>query len=260
LGLPGIELAALNREERRWFAGIFGLLLVTGWLLLLLPGVDTYSDHTRLFTDLRPSVALPKLAPFLAVWTLMMWAMMLPSTLTTQGAVMQVAVRRGLGRSSIFLFSAGYLMVWGVFGIVAFFGDYLLHTAVSWSDYLSAHELLITGGVVLVAGIYQFTPLKEACLKSCRSPLAFILSRSRPGKFGLFVMGADHGLFCLGCCWALMLLMFAFSAANLALMVGMALYFFAEKVVRNTESLSRWTGTVALSAGTVLLIRGLWLG
>jgi predicted metal-binding membrane protein len=74
------------------------------------------------------------------------------------------------------------------------------------------------------------------------------------------MMGADHGLFCLGCCWALMLLMFAFSAANVVLMVGMALYFFAEKVVKNTEPLSRWTGTVALSAGAVLVIRGLWFG
>jgi predicted metal-binding membrane protein len=85
-----------------------------------------------------------------------------------------------------------------------------------------------------------------------------VISRRRDGARGLVVMGADHGLFCLGCCWALMLLMFAFATSSLVLMVGMAIYFFLEKIEKNGDRLSRWTGTLAISAGAVLIIRGFW--
>lgn len=257
--IPGLELVALSREERRWFFSLFGLLVAAAWLLLLLPGVSDYTDHSRVFIRLDLNVVLPKLLPFLAVWTLMMWAMMLPSTLGTQGAVVRLSTSRGIGIAAPVLFSAGYLGVWTGFGILAFWGDYAVHSIVERNRYLHSHELIITGSVVLLAGVYQFTPLKDACLKSCRSPLAFVIARRREGLRGLLLMGADHGLFCLGCCWALMLLMFAFSVSSWLLMTGMAVYFFAEKVVKNSEPLGRWTGTIAISAGFVLLMRGLWL-
>jgi predicted metal-binding membrane protein len=141
---------------------------------------------------------------------------------------------------------------------VAFFGDYGIHSLVDHSAYLHHHELLITAAVVLCAGIYQFTPFKDACLKSCRSPLAFVISRKREGRKGLVVMGADHGLFCLGCCWALMLLMFALSMSSLILMAVMAAYFFVEKVVRNSETVGHATGMIFVTAGLVLLMRGFW--
>jgi predicted metal-binding membrane protein len=168
-----------------------------------------------------------------------------------------VSARRGLGKVAPLLFSAGYIGVWAAFGVVAFVGDYAVHSVVEQSSYLHSHELIITGAVVLVAGVYQFTPLKNACLKSCRSPLAFILSRKREGLSGLVLMGADHGLFCLGCCWALMLLMFAFSASSLLLMAGMAVYFYVEKGVKNSEPVGRWTGITAITAGSVLILRGI---
>ena len=257
--LPGVELVALSRDERRWFFTLFGLLVVAAWLLLLLPGVSEYTDHSRVFTRLELDAVLPKLLPFLAVWTLMMWAMMLPSTLSVQGAVVKIAESKGIGMAAPILFSAGYLGVWSSFGIVVFWGDYVVHSVVENSRYLHDHELIVTGSVVLLAGVYQFTPLKDACLKSCRSPLAFVIARRREGLRGLVLMGADHGLFCLGCCWALMLLMFAFAVSSWLLMTGMAVYFFAEKAVKNSEPLGQWTGTIAISAGIVLLIRGLWL-
>ena len=256
--LPGIQFVALSNSERRWFITLFSLLVLAGWAALLLPGVNDYTDHNRVFTDLDLSVALYKLAPFVGVWAVMMWAMMLPSTINTQEAVARIAARRGNGRVAPILFSAGYIGVWAAAGIGAFFADYVVHSLVERSRYLHDHELIITGAVVLCAGVYQFTPLKDACLRSCRSPLAFVISRRREGRAGLLLMGADHGLFCLGCCWALMLLMFALSVSSLVLMAGMAAYFYVEKVVRNSEPVGRATGVIAISAGIVLIMRGLW--
>ena len=252
--LPDVQLAPLTETERRWFIALLVGLIAVAWLLLLLPGVREAADHGRLFEGQSLRAALPRLLPFVAVWTLMMWAMMLPSTLNTQEAVVRIAQRHGIGAWAPVLFSAGYLAVWSCFGIVAFVGDYGLHSLVEASGYLRRHEGLIAGGVVLLAGAYQFTPLKDACLKSCRSPLAFVLSRKRDGLSGLVLMGADHGLFCLGCCWALMLLMLALAAASLVLMVVMAIYFFVEKVVKNSEPVGRVTGLVLLSAGAALLV------
>jgi predicted metal-binding membrane protein len=256
--LPAIELIALSREERKWFFALFTLLVAVAWLLLILPGASERLDHDRLFSDLSVNSTLASVLPFLGVWTLMTWAMMLPSTLSTQTAVVRVAANRGMGAIAPLLFSFGYVAVWSAFGIFAFFSDYVVHSTVARSSYLHNHEILITGAVILIAGVYQFTPLKDACLKSCRSPLAFILSRKRDGLAGLVLMGADHGLFCVGCCWALMLLMFAFATSSLLLMAALAIYFFVEKVVKNSDQVGHWSGIVAVSAGAVLLVRGFW--
>jgi predicted metal-binding membrane protein len=255
--MPVIQLVALSNEERRWFSALFILLVLSAWLVLLLPGVGDYTDHGRVFSDLKAGQVLARSGPFVAAWTVMMWAMMLPSTIKTQEAVVRVSARHSFGRMAPLLFSAGYVSVWATFGVIAFAGDYLIHSLVERSAYLHEHQLIITGAVVLGAGIYQFTPLKKACMKSCRSPLAFILSRKREGARGVLLMGADHGLFCLGCCWALMLLMFAFSFSSLLLMAAMAGYFYVEKVVKNSEPVAHWTGVVASSAGVVLMLRGI---
>lgn len=146
---------------------------------------------------------------------------------------------------------------WGAFGLAAFAGDALLHEAVHAVPVLEARPWLIGGGVLVLAGAFQFTALKEACLDQCRHPGVFLMRRYRRGAGAAFRLGRDHGVFCLGCCWALMLLMFAAGFANLAWMAGLATLTAYEKVGRSGPLVARVAGVVLLSGGALVLADGL---
>ncbi|HJN91768.1 MAG TPA: DUF2182 domain-containing protein [Dehalococcoidia bacterium] len=185
-------------------------------------------------------------------------AMMLASTLPTQQAVVALSPRAGGASPSqaTLLFTLAYLLVWTAFGVVAFAADVVLHEAVERVTYLEEHELIIPGALMLGAGAYQFSGLKDRCLTVCRTPMSFVMTRWRRGARGAFRMGIDHGIYCLGCCWPLMLLMLAFMAAGLALMALATLYFFAEKVLVHGEAVSRATGGVLVAGGIAVVIFG----
>ncbi len=155
------------------------------------------------------------------------------------------------------LFSLAYLVVWTAFGIAAFAADVVLHEAVERITYLEEHEIIIPGVLMLGAGVYQFSGLKDRCLTVCRTPMSFVMTRWRRGARGAFIMGIDHGIYCLGCCWPLMLLMLAFMAAGLALMALATLYFFAEKVLVHGDVVSRATGRVLIAGGAAVVIVGI---
>ncbi len=151
-------------------------------------------------------------------------------------------------------FAGGYLLVWGGFSVAAA----TLQAALQQSMLLSS-ELAMVGGwlpavVLALAGVYQLTPLKHACLVRCRSPLAFLLSRWRDGIGGALGMGLRHGAFCLGCCWALMALLFVGGVMNLAWIAILAVFVLAEKVLPYGTWLSRVSG-VALIAWAVWVVR-----
>jgi predicted metal-binding membrane protein len=197
--------------------------------------------------DSGPGTDLGGLGWFLGVWATMMVAMMLPAT--TPVAVLFARVSRP-ARTAAFL--AGYLLVWVAFGLVA----YALYRAVDALD-----PALLTwdrggpylvGGAVVAAGIYQLTPLKAICLRNCRSPLHLFFARSRPGTAGAVRMGAEHGGWCTGCCWALMLVLFAVGVMSLFWMVVVAAAVFAEKALPGGVRFSR-----ALAVALVAL--GIWI-
>jgi predicted metal-binding membrane protein len=179
-------------------------------------GMDMGSSST--------GMALPL---FLSMWVTMMVAMMFPAVAPMVIGHWRLTYRRGGSPLAVVLFASGYLFTWAALGVVAFA---LYRALLSITPTLTARSAsLLAGGILLVAGAYQFTPLKSLCLKHCRNPLDF-LHHWRPGVAGAARMGVEHGLYCVGCCWGLMLVLFAVGLANLAWMGILAAVIFVEKI------------------------------
>jgi predicted metal-binding membrane protein len=204
--------------------------IAAAWLVALF--AEATGGRTVLHHDSLIHGGLPLwagLVVFLLGWQVMIAAMMLPSSLPLIrlfNRISSAQPRPGLAKAA---FLYGYIWVWTAFGAVAFIGDVGIHRAVDAWPWLSGHSWLIPGSVLLLAGAFQFSPLKDACLKKCRNPGVFLLSRYRRGPGEAFRLGRDHGLFCLGCCWALMLVSFAAGVANLVWMAVLTLIMVIEK-------------------------------
>jgi predicted metal-binding membrane protein len=189
-------------------------------------GVAAVANHDSLLVGDGPPLVLAALIAMLA-WQVMIAAMMLPSSLPLvrlYSRATQAAPRRG---RSMAAFIGGYALVWSAFGLAAFAFDASLHAAVNASPWLERHDWWIGGSVLALAGIFQFTPLKDACLDKCRHPGQFLMRYYERGPAGGFRLGARHGMFCVGCCWALMLVMFAAGVASLiwmALLTGVMIH------------------------------------
>jgi predicted metal-binding membrane protein len=199
------------------------------------------------------------LALFLVAWQLMIAAMMLPSSLPLVRLFARAsgAEERPLGAMMAFL--GGYALVWSVYGAAAFFGDALVHLVVDGNDFLRAHRWTVAGGVVVLAGAFQFTELKDRCLRVCRHPGAFLLRFYQPGARGAFALGRRHGLSCLGCCWALMLVMFALGATSLWAMLVLTVLMIGEKALPAGQRIVPVTGVLFVVWGALVLIRPAWL-
>jgi predicted metal-binding membrane protein len=185
--------------------------------------------------DAGPGTDLGTLGWYLGIWVTMMAAMMLPSVapmVLTFARVSRERRRRGQADAvPTSIFVAGYLGVWTLYGLVAY-GLFRLVRALG-TDFLSWHRAgqYVAGGAVAAAGLYQLTPLKAVCLRHCRGPLHFILGGWRPGRIGALWMGMEHGLFCVGCCWGLMVALFAVGVMSLFWMAVVAALIFAEKLL-----------------------------
>lgn len=184
---------------------------------------------------------------FLGMWVTMMAAMMLPTVLPMVLAHRMVAAGRGDGWLPTGAFVGGYLGSWAVAGLV----PAALFPLLSDAAMLSERQLAAIAGVVLAgAGLYQLTAWKEACLRACRSPVEFLLSHDfGAGIRGAVRAGASHGLFCLGCCWALMAVLAVVGLMNLVWMVGLSLLFLVEKTWRRGDALTRPVGVALIGTG-----------
>jgi predicted metal-binding membrane protein len=193
----------------------------------------------------------PRAAWFVAGWTLMSVAMMLPTAWPLVSVVHRMT--RG-SRPLLGVLVAGYLAVWALFGLAAFAGDGVLHGLVATTPALGAWAPLFPAALLLAAGLFQFSPLKYACLTACRSPLGFAIRhwRGRTRAARALRLGVRHGLYCLGCCWALMLLMFAAGGVHLGWMLALAALMSIEKAVS-------WGRRVTAPAGALLALWGLGL-
>jgi predicted metal-binding membrane protein len=194
------------------------------------------------------------LTVFVAAWQLMIVAMMLPSSLPLIRLFVAVAGRQERsGRSTAALLS-GYAAVWTIFGGAAFLLDTVVHRSVERLPWLEAHPEVIAGSVLLVAGAFQFTDLKDRCLRECRHPAPFLLSHYARGPRAAFRLGLAHGLFCLGCCWALMLVGFAAGVANLWWMAALTAVMVYEKTGRRGDEAVTPVGVSLLVAGALTMI------
>lgn len=184
------------------------------------------------------------------MWAVMMVAMMLPSAAPM--VLMFATVnrkRRAQQRPYVptFVFAAGYVAVWILFSALVTLAQWPLHHWALLTPMMDNASAIMAGLVLIIAGIYQWTPWKDACLNQCRTPLAFLMTEWREGAAGAFLMGVKHGFFCVGCCWALMLVLFAVGVMNMLWVAIITLFVLAEKVLP-------WPPTMVRAASGVLLV------
>jgi predicted metal-binding membrane protein len=187
---------------------------------------------------------------FLAIWIVMMVAMMFPTAAPMVLMFARVhASRRQRGQAFVptWVFVGAYLVVWTLFGVLAYAGALGVETLARQAMWLMENGARLGGAVLVVAGLYQLSPLKHRCLTTCRSPLQFLLSSWRTGYGGAFRMGLEHGAYCLGCCWLLFVILFPLGVMNVAAMAALTLFIFAEKALPSGQQVGR-TAAVALMA------------
>ncbi len=203
-----------------------------------------------------PWDAGPLLLTFV-MWSVMMVGMMLPSAapaILLYGSVARKNASSGSALPSIWLFAAGYLAVWTVFSLAVTLLQAGLETVRLLTPMMVSASPWLSGGLLVAAGVYQWLPVKAACLEKCRSPLQLLLFGWRPGAAGAFRMGATHGLFCVGCCWALMLLLFAAGVMNLLWVAAIAAFVFVEKLLPASRLVGRVAGVGLIGAGLGMVL------
>lgn len=192
---------------------------------------------------------------FVATWQLMTAAMMLPTSLPMIRAFAVPARAQRRPGLTMTAFMAGYFAIWTLFAVGALAGDAVVHWLVDSWAWLAARPWLISGAILVGAGAFQFSPIKERCLAECRSPVQFLWRHYRPGLANAWRLGLRHGVFCLGCCWALMLIMFAVGVGSLAWMAALTGVMLVEKTSRYGRRLVPLVGVVLLAWGALVLLR-----
>ena len=237
--------------QRNVILGLLLALAAAAWATLVWQGAGADMDMGI------DSPAMGLRAPlFLAIWVIMMVAMMFPAAapmILTFHKVQAGKRQRGEAFVSTWIFVAAYLLVWGLSGVAAYFGA-LAAEAVAARAALSPATAARVGGTVLVAaGLYQFTPLKDLCLSKCRTPITFIMTSWRDGAAGALRMGLLHGAYCLGCCWLLFVILFPLGIMNIAAMAVITLVIFAEKTLPWGRAATRAAAAVLIAYGSVVV-------
>ncbi|HEX6017168.1 MAG TPA: DUF2182 domain-containing protein [Burkholderiaceae bacterium] len=233
-----------QRSPALWLLAVAG----AGWLLLVWLAFDMGHPLAQLTMPGTPHWAMANVLAIVAMWGVMMAAMMLPSALPVVQAFGVLCQRNGepeRWRS----FVVAYLSVWLLFSLAASAVQWGLQ-AVEWVDpMIVSTSVPLNAALLIIAGVYQFTPLKRACLAHCRSPMAFLLGEWRTGVRGGFVMGLRHGLVCLGCCWALMALLFVGGVMNLAWITALSIVVAIERLAPHGERIAWVLGLLLIAAG-----------
>lgn len=267
-----LRLETVLRRERMVVGVSLTILAAAAWLYLLylpatipthepsmtgMPGMQGMSAATMPGSQALRGTDVGALT---GMWTVMMVAMMTPAAAPMIATFAAVRRRRAAtGRVAVptAIFVLGYLTVWTVFSVLAALAQTWLHSKALLSAAMAPTTPLLGGTLLITSGVYQWTPLKRACLRACRSPLSFLTTRWREGRRGAVAMGLDHGLYCLGCCWALMALVFAAGVMNFGWVALVAVAVLVEKVAPRGDVVGRFVGLVLFVAGVVVVWRGL---
>ena len=241
----------------RLFLILLVALVALAWVSLWVWGQSPYGrflDHEALTDVTSEDVRL--LVFFVAGWTLMIFAMMLPTTLPLINLFRTITRDRSNHLVLVGLLATGYLAIWMGFGVLVHVADVGVHEAAEQSGWLDSNDWVIGAGTLMLAGVYQFTPLKYHCLDKCRSPFSFIAGRWSGGNelVQSFRLGLDHGIFCLGCCWSLMLLMFGVGAGSVGWMLVLGSVIAIEKNMPWGRNLSAPLGLALIGGGLATLI------
>jgi predicted metal-binding membrane protein len=255
-GAAGSIETVLRKD--RWLAVLgLGAVVVLSWLYLWYSAAAM--DHAGMAMESMPRAtdATALLLTFV-MWTVMMAGMMLPSaapTIIMYGTLVRKNGAVGKVLPGVWVFAGGYLVMWTVFSIAAT----LLQAGLAYASLLTPAMATASAGLgavtLIAAGVYQLTPWKDACLGKCRNPLQFFMTRWREGTGGAFRMGLEHGGWCVGCCWALMLLLFVAGVMNLVWVALIAAFVFVEKVFPGARFVTRASSAALILAGLFLLTR-----
>ena len=229
----------------------FNLLILTslaGWVFLAWAALDMTNPLAMLMMPMSSLWSAANIIAIFIMWSLMMMAMMLPS------AAPMILTFAGLSNQnrmkfSTISFTGAYLVIWIIFSI----GAVIIHWLLQYTGLMSAKMVtsseLLSGILLITVGVLQFSPLKKSCLKYCRSPISFLMTDWRKGIKGAWIMGFRHGWYCLGCCYALMLLLFVGGVMNLAWVAALTLAVAIEKMTPRGESIAQLLGGALILAG-----------
>jgi len=250
-------VAALPRRDRVLIAGCILLITALAWAYLI------HLHHQMSSTDeanaVMMNMGMRMEAPWTAVdvlFTFIMWAVMMVGMMSPTAAPVMLlfaAMHAQRGQRgvpvTVLLFGLGYIIVWVGFSVFAAMAQWGLHETALLSPRMAASSPRIGGAILIAAGGYQLTAAKGACLRRCQSPLGFLMSRWRDGAFGALQMGLRHGAYCLGCCWAIMCVLFAVGVMNLAWVGVLTAFILLEKVGGHGARVARIGGVIMIVAG-----------
>ena len=253
------SLERIIRQDRLIAALGLVAILTISWVYLVRTGAGMQSMLTE--GEMHAAMGMPEvqswpreLLALFVMWAVMMVGMMLPSAAPLILLILGVYRRRNdrHTRLNSLLFVSGYLLTWTVFSLAAASGQIALHRAALLSAAMVAKSGMLSAAILVIAGAYQLLPIKNACLAHCRSPLSFLTGHWREGPGGALRMGSLHGVVCVGCCWALMALLFVAGVMNLLWVAAIAVFILVEKLWRQGLLVSRVAGVLLITWGTYL--------
>lgn len=260
------ENGAPRRLDRAMALALVAAVALLAWAYTvhqarLMDAMDAkmWRDMSMSMNDMKPAWAPLDALLVFAMWMAMMAAMMVPGAAPMIAAFAHINRRRrarGAHNVPTAIFLGGYVLVWAAFAVLATAAQWALQAAGLLTTMGESASRFLSAALFLAAGIYQFSPLKQRCLALCRSPDGFILSEWRDGGLGAVVMGMRHGLFCLGCCAALMMLLFAVAVMDLRWVAALAALVTAEKLLPSARLWRIGIGFAALAIGVAFAVAG----
>jgi predicted metal-binding membrane protein len=255
--MPALAFLARN-PGRLLTLGLLALLVLAGWAWLVYEGwAMSHMDAVDMAMPSRGAWTAFDLWLVFAMWAIMMVAMMVPSATPVLLLYQRMVAGREPSAPPVpmtVFFLAGYVLAWTLFSAVATLLQWALHAAALMSPLMEVQSRRVGAAILILAGLYQCTPLKQACLRHCRSPLSFLLNSWRKGKAGALLMGMEHGLYCTGCCWLLMAILFVVGVMNLAWVAAITLFVLVEKLAPQGERVARVSGALLLAWGVWLIV------
>jgi predicted metal-binding membrane protein len=238
------------QRERTLILTVLLILTAASWALLI------WQSRTANTMGMGLTMGMGA-ALFLAIWVVMMIAMMFPATAPMNLVFARVQRDRHSGRRpsvSTWIFVGAYLLVWTLFGVLAYLGALAASGLAQQIPWIMMNAARIGGGILVLAGLYQLTPLKRVCLAKCCTPLDFIHGGWRDGSTGAFRMGLEHGIYCLGSNWLLFVLLFPLGIMNIAAMAGLTVVIFAEKMFPRWERIAQGVGLALILSGILVIV------
>ncbi len=254
-------VAAIPRRDRMLISSCLIVITALAWAYLI--RLDRLMSQSMEYDTAMAAMGMAMDAPWSMVdawFAFLMWVVMMVGMMTAAAApVLLLFAATAAGRHehkipvSVLTFGLGYFAVWVGFSMCAALAQWALHEAAMLSSTMSTSSPVLAGGILVAAGAYQLMPVKSACLAHCRSPLGFLMSHWRGGAIGAFQMGVRHGAYCLGCCWALMCVLFVVGVMNLVWVAALSGLVLLEKVGPAGVIVARVAGVAMVLAGMLLI-------